>query len=244
VKALFGSVLAVGLMLPANAGAEPTARFGDAPPASRPTRPARPSAPPSAARPAPKEPWVRASAREEVRRAAEHARRGDALVALSEYNAAIRLDPSFGEAYLALGALREAMRDFAEAERVYDEAARIHDSRAAALAGRARARRALGRETEAFRDLEASLELEPDKARMKALAEWYVERRAWPAALSAWRRLYAALGDANSPERDEARLRIRALAVLAADSDPVLAGRSGEAGWVRQAFASIANRGR
>jgi tetratricopeptide (TPR) repeat protein len=227
------------------AAAEPTARFGDVP--ARPTPKAAPAPQPPAdgvrePRRAAREPWGRSSARELVRRAEAHAVRGDPAVALTEYNEALRFDPSYGPAYLGLAGLREALRDLAEAERVYDAAARLPDSRADALAGRARVRRALGRDDDAFRDLEISVELVPQRERLRTLADWYVERRAWPAALGAWRRLLSLLEAEESVDRQEARLRVQALTVLASESDPVQAPPSRS--WVRRSMASMAKRPR
>ena len=177
-----------------------------------------------------------------MRRALELAHRGDSELALTEYTEAIRLDPSFGDAYLGLGALREARGDLREAERVYDLGVKLPSSRATALDRRARVRRALGRQDDAFRDLEESVAIEPNRARLRALAEWYVERRTWPAALVAWRRLLSLLGDEPSAERDEARVQVKALSVLAADSDPVISGATHDSGWVRRSLANIAKR--
>lgn len=194
------------------------------------------------AAPPPREPWTRSSARELVRRAAEYRKRGEGALALAEYNEALRLDPSYADAYLGLASTREAMGDLGEAERVYDLAARSSEGRADALTGRARVRRALGRDADAIRDLEAAVALAPDPARLKLLASWYVERRTWPAALVAWRRVQALLEAENGPEHDEARVRVQALTLLASDSDPVALGADGDAGWVRRALATIARR--
>jgi hypothetical protein len=123
------------------------------------------------------------------------------------------------------------MGDAAEAVRVYDQAARLSSVRAPALFGRARAAKALGYETEAFRALEL-------------LAEWYVERRAWPAALVAWRRVLAGLDADAGAERERARVRVQALVLLAGETDPVVAGGAHQSSWVRRSLARMARRPR
>jgi tetratricopeptide (TPR) repeat protein len=163
---------------------------------------------------------------------------------MAELNEAVRYDPSFGEAYLELGRLREQAKDYAEAERVYELAARLPSVRAAALFGHARVSRALGRDADAFRDLEASVELEPERKRLQLLAEWYVERRAWPAALVAWRRVLASYDGEPGKERENARVRVQALVLLAADADPVIGGAEHHGGWVRRSLARIAKKPR
>ncbi|MBK7586368.1 MAG: hypothetical protein IPI67_40045 [Myxococcales bacterium] len=233
------AVLAALLFLAGAARAEPTARFPDPGQA----RAAPPPAPAELRKPA-NEPWGRSTAREHLRRASEHLRRGDTALALGELNEATRMDPSFGEAYLELGRVRELSRDFAEADRVYAAAARIPSARADALFGQARVARVLGRHADAFRALEGAVELAPERKRVQLLAEWYVERRAWPAALVAWRRVLSLLDDEQGPERDVARLRVRALVVLAAEADPVVAGASHHGSWVRRSLAQIGKKPR
>src|SRR5258706_3635607 len=87
------------------------------------------------------------SAAELVREArAQEAGREDEL-AIRRYSEALSLDPTCGDAYLGLGALRLRLGDAREAERVYSVALAHLPSLATALVGRAEARRALG-----FRD--------------------------------------------------------------------------------------------
>lgn len=179
-----------------------------------------------------------------MRRAHEHSRRGDLALAMAELNEALRFDPSFGDAYLELGRLRERSGDFGEAERVYEQAARVPSVRAEALFGQARVTRARGRDDEAFRALEASVELAPERQSLELLAEWYVQRRAWPAALVAWRRVLSTYDDEPGPERDRVRVRIQALVLLAADADPVVAGATHSRGWVRRSLARMARKPR
>jgi tetratricopeptide (TPR) repeat protein len=175
-----------------------------------------------------------------LERAVEHSRRGETALALAELHEATRFDPSFGDAYLALARLREQGGDLAEAERVYDVAARLPSARGEALFGRARVAKTLGHDAEAFRYLEASVELEPERQRLELLAEWYVERRAWPAALVTWRRVLATFDGEPGAERERARVRVQALVMLAADADPVVAGATHHGGWVRRSLAKMA----
>jgi tetratricopeptide (TPR) repeat protein len=228
----------------AGAGAQPTARFPE--PAAAPAKvapsPVVPSTPATVA-PKPSESWARRAARHQIERAESRLRQGDTSLALVEYNDAVRMDPSFGAAYLGLGAVRELIGDWREAERVYTIATRLFDSKAEALAKRAQVRRTLGRDEEAFRDLEAAVSETADRRWLRVLGDWYVERRAWPAALVTWRRYLAEAEREGGSDRSEASLRVRALSVLAAEADPVLSGRD-HPSWVRRSLAQIAERSR
>ncbi len=227
-------VLSALLLVTGPALAAPTARFPETvAPEPRPAAVEK-------AKPPAREPWGRSAARERLRRALEHGGRGDTAQALADLYEATRFDPSFGEAYLALGKLREQTGDLAEAARVYDAASRLPSVRAEALYGRARVAKSLGHDRDAFRDLEASVEIEPSRERLELLAEWYVARRAWPAALVAWRRVLALLDGEPGAARELARLRVRALVLLAADADPVVAGAGHHGGWVRRSLAQMA----
>ncbi len=221
--------------------AQPTARFPD-PTREKPAAPA-PKPPPPPPRPSPpaNESWARRAARLGVERAERRLRQGEPALAVREYTDALQMDPSFGPAYLGLGAVRELLRDFREADRVYSAATRFPDSKAEALARRSAVRRALGRHEEAFTDLESAVSEAPQRKWLRTLGDWYVERRAWPAALNAWRRFLSLAEREGSSDRDEARLRVQALSVLAAESDPVLNGED-HPSWVRRSLASIARR--
>jgi tetratricopeptide (TPR) repeat protein len=168
--------------------------------------------------------------------------RGDVALALGEYSHALAVDPSLGEAYLKLGALRERMGDPREAELVYTAATALSAARAQALFARAMLRKHAARTSEALADLETSSELDPAHDTLIELGALYTELRAWPAALAVYRRLlYDAerLGDTHAS--NETRLEVRALRVLAGETDA-----SKEHGsphdWVRLALSSIAKR--
>jgi tetratricopeptide (TPR) repeat protein len=235
----------VAFLLAAAAAAEPTARFDDV---SRPSPRLAPG-PAGSARAlirtasSPRdESWATRGARELVERARWLERNGEAARALRFYTDAIQMDPSHGPAHLGLGRLREALGDAVEAERAYGEATRIQAVAAEALALRARLRRSQGRRDAALADLQGAVALEATPPRVQLLAAWFVEAGAWPAALAAWRRLLAA-AESGDPSVDagRARVQVRALEVLAGESDPVSAGASHPA-WERRALRAIARR--
>jgi len=153
------------------------------------------------------------------------------------------MDGTYGAAHLGLARMREALGDFGEAERLYTMASRISDVATEAYTRRARMQRRRGNDAEALRDLETAVSLNPEaQDRLRELAGWYVERNAWPAALSIWRRLLEKnllSGDASAAS--EARVQVRALSLLAGDADVVQSAR-GDASWVRRALARIARR--
>ncbi len=245
-------VAAVAILLaPVVVEAAPTARFDDLgspqkPAQSEPPPPPTPAAPVvgTAPRSARLESWATRASRELVRRADISHRRGQSGEALALLTEAVRMDPTFGPAYLALGRLRESLGDPAEAERVYGKATRLREGGADAFRARAELRHRDGRVRDALADLEAALaQRDTDLALLRLLTRWYVEQRAWPAALGTARRTLAQLErDASMREEDmvSARLQVRALTVLAAETDPVLFANSD--GWVRRALASIARR--
>ena len=227
--------------------APPTARFDDPTPTVAPSPQARPPNP--ATRPAPrpsvaKESWATRAARALSERARQARARGATGDALRLYTEAVRMDPSFGPAYLGLGELRAALGDWGEAERVYEMALRLPAAGAAALAARGRLRYQRGDVEGAVGDMEASLEREPrNTARLAQLAAWHVATQSWAAALVAWRRLLVQrerLG--QDAAADQARTQIRALTILAAEADPVHGIGGAHPNWVRRALARIAVR--
>lgn len=164
--------------------------------------------------------------------------------ALTAYNEAVRMDTSYGPAYLGLGRLRERMGHFSEAERVYGKAIRLRGVSAQALAHRAKLRDRLGRRQAAIEDMHASLERDPQQLDSAVtLASWYVEGQAWPAALAMWRHVLSLHRRAGrTAEAQQAKIKVQALAMLSSNLDPVTAGGA-EASWVRQALARIGRRG-
>jgi tetratricopeptide (TPR) repeat protein len=168
--------------------------------------------------------------------------RGDIAQALQEYTASIGIDSTLGAAYLRLGALRQRMGDPREADLVYSEAARLTDMRSQALLERSHLRRAVGLSAQAVSDLESAVELDDSRALLEELARDYVELHAWSAALAVFRRIAASAaetGDAAALET--ARLEVRALRVLAAETDPSQDVPQ-KHDWVSRALRSIARR--
>jgi tetratricopeptide (TPR) repeat protein len=177
-----------------------------------------------------------------LERAREFERRADLAQALREYTESIALDSTLGEAYLRLGALRERLGDVREAELVYSQALRFADSNARALLQRSHLRRALGRSVQALTDLEASVELEASREALEELARLYVQAHAWSAALSTFRRIESSARESGDKAGlDSAALEVRALRVLAAETDPC-AQRAPKHDWVGRALSHIARR--
>jgi len=252
------ALFALGLLLSTvRAAAQATARFDDAPtPGSENVAPAAPVAAPPAP-PTPSIPLVtpanpgatpavgftRRLALSHFERAELLDERGEIPLALREYSAAIEIDSTFGDAYLKLGALRERMGDPREADLVYSAATSLPDIRARALVQRSHLRRSAGLGADALRDLETAVELdEDDRALLAELAQDYVELHAWAAALAVFRRistLASESGDARALE--SAQLEVRALRVLAAETDPTRE-RGAKHDWVSRSLASIARR--
>lgn len=225
------------LTLTGSALAQPSARFDDVPATPPPPKPLPKP-------PAHHESWATSAARELTSRAEARWRVGDTGNALRLYTEAVRMDPGFGPAYLGLGTLREAVGDLNEALRVYTLATRVRDGRALAFERRALLEKKLNNERQAFDDLQVAVDLAPDDiSRRERLGRWYVEGRAWGAALAVWRGVVAELekrSDAGA-ELARARVQVRALTLLAADVDPVTGPGSRES-WVRASLSSIAQR--
>ena len=186
--------------------------------------------------------WSRRLASSHYQRATELEQRGDVAQALREYSATIAIDSTLGDAYLRLGALRERMGDTREAELIYSEAIRLGDSRAQALVQRSHLHRAAGRSKQALSDLETAVELEPNREALQELAQHYVEAHAWVAALATFRRIASsAQASGESAVAESARLEVRALRVLAAESD-ASDEPSKRHDWVGRSLARIARR--
>jgi tetratricopeptide (TPR) repeat protein len=182
------------------------------------------------------------SVAELVRQARAHEEAHQDDLAARRYTEALALDPTDGEAYLGLAALRIRAGDAREAERVYSVALSHVPSLAAALAGRAEARWALGFREEAERDLEEYARGHEESAALRLLAGWYAEEGKMPAQLATWRRLRvlaARSGDA-ALER-EAKTMVRALQLLVDAADPVLSPP--DHAPTRAGLAAIARRG-
>ncbi len=187
--------------------------------------------------------WATAQATELTRQGREHAGRGDTETATRRYLDAIHFDPTYGAAYLGLGALQEAAGDPREAERTYATSLDHVTGFAEAHRARARLRIRQRRAAEAVADLEAAAALEPtDLATLRELGAAYMSAGALPAALAVTRRV-AAIAEAAGETQiaGEARLSGRALSLLLGAVDPVAAGAVGR-GPVRSALAATARR--
>jgi tetratricopeptide (TPR) repeat protein len=251
------------------AHAQATARFADVPSTPAPTAPAppapttmpalatpiaTPATPPAVAEPiaapgaesqsgsAPQAGFTRRLALSHLERAEALEARGDIAQALREYTESVGIDPTLGDAYLRLGALREKMGDPREAELVFSEALMLPDTRAKALLERSHLRRKAGLGALALSDLESAVELDDRRALLEELAQDYVELHAWSAALAVFRRVAASAAEnGDAPGLETARLEVRALRVLAAETDPSQE-RPPKHDWVARALRSIARR--
>ena len=186
--------------------------------------------------------WASSAAAELTRQGREHAKDGDDALAVRRFADAVRLDPSFGPAYLDLAAARERAGDFVEAERTYGVAIEHVPSFVAAFRARAALLRKMGETAREVADLEHLTRIAGGPDTLRALAARYVEDRAWPAALATFRRLRM-LAEQSGDEQllRETTVQVRALGVLCGELDPVVAG-AGDRDWVRRAVASVARR--
>ena len=183
-----------------------------------------------------------ASAIELLREAREHEARQDDFVALRRYTEALSLDPTLGDAYLGLAALRLRRGDAREAERVYDIALSRLPAFGAALVGRAEARWALGYRAEAELDLESYARGTEDPGALRELAGWYAQEAQAPAQLAIWRRIHSmAAARSDAVLEHEARTMVRALQILVGGADP--AARPTGTDPVRRGIARVAARG-
>jgi hypothetical protein len=189
---------------------------------------------------APQAGFTRRLALSHLERAEAFEARGDIAQALREYTESVSIDPTLGDAYLRLGVLREKMGDPREAELVFSEALTLPDTRAKALLERSHLRRKAGMSALALSDLESAVELDDHRALLEELAQDYVELHAWSAALAVFRRVAASAAETgDAPGLETARLEVRALRVLAAETDPSQE-RPPRHDWVARALRSIA----
>ncbi|HEY8038220.1 MAG TPA: tetratricopeptide repeat protein [Polyangiaceae bacterium] len=182
------------------------------------------------------------SSDELVRQARAHEAVHEDDLAVRRYMEALTLDPTSGDAWLGLGALRMRLGEAAEAVRVYEAALARVPTLARAIEGRARARWALGRHGEAETDLEAYAALAGGAASLRELATWYGADGRTPAQLAVWRRLLATAAQAEDAALEhEARRMVRALVILVDGADPASSPAAMDA--TRRALAAIAKRG-
>jgi len=162
-----------------------------------------------------------------VQSARAHESRGEPDVALRQYNDAVSLDPTCGNGWLGLGALRARTGDLAEAERVYNTALSHLPTLTSAIAGRARSRWQLGRTGEAEVDMrryiEASFGSDVRSALdgLVELASWYGAINRAPAQLASWRRVASLAHGHDDALETRARATIAALVLVVGPADPV-----------------------
>jgi tetratricopeptide (TPR) repeat protein len=184
--------------------------------------------------------WTRLAAESWLERAQARARRGDTAEAITAYTEALRIAPSSGTACLELATLRLALGDSREAERLLSQATRISEVRAEALTRRAHFYFAQQRSELGLLDLQAAATTEPTAQRLRELASYYVQRRAWVAALAIYRKLYASLStQASSADVRETEDTLAALSALAAEADGAQHDMA-ELDWVRSALRHLA----
>jgi len=182
------------------------------------------------------------SAGELLREAHEHVATHDDLVAVRRYSDALALDPTLGDAYLGLGALRLRRGDPREAERVFDVALSRMPNLYRALVGRAEARWALGFHAEAEDDLQAYVHAAADPGALRELAGWYADELRVPAQLATWRQIRAMANEhGDAALEHEAQTMVRALQILVGGADPVT--RPPALDPVRRGIARVATRG-
>lgn len=175
-----------------------------------------------------------------VRSGEAHESAGDPEIAARRYTDALTLDPTSEQAYLHLGALRAHQGDGREAVRVYSVALSHMPGFHLARKARAQAYWQSGAREEAERDLEDYLDKSPDdEASLRTLADWYGLHGRHAAQLATWRRLRARARDEGTQK--EAATMVRALQIMVAPADPVLAPESSEP--VRRSVARITRRG-
>lgn len=187
--------------------------------------------------------WSTRQAVELTRQGAAALEQGRTEDAARRFLEAIRFDATHGPAYLALGNMYERKGEPDEAARTYAVGIEraptftpLHVARGSLLLR-------LGRAEDAAGDLRVASSLEPDEpAILRDLAAALARASAMPAALCVSRRLEAlALSRGDAALAAEARTRVRALALLVAEGDPVTAGADASSA-VRRALARHAQR--
>jgi tetratricopeptide (TPR) repeat protein len=186
--------------------------------------------------------YANSSADELIREAKIHAAGDEVDLAMRRYTEALALDPTSGDAYLGLAALRLRLGQSREAEQVYSTALEHMPALNDALAGRAHARRAMGARDLADRDLSDYATKTENVGAWRELARWYGEEGRFTAELSVWRGVLE-LAETRSDDalEVEAHKTIRALAVLAKPIDPAAFPPSTD--LTRRTLANIARRG-
>jgi Tfp pilus assembly protein PilF len=184
-----------------------------------------------------------ATARELVRQGREYASRQEDASAIRRFSDALVIDPTYGPAYVELGAARERTGDIDEAERVYERGIAYAPRFSGTYLARGELRQRRGERAQAAMDFETASRLGGGDARsLQKIAAHEVAVRAWPAALARYRWLATSAAVSHDLEQEhDASVQAAALSILCAELDPVRAGATGR-GWVRASEASVARR--
>jgi tetratricopeptide (TPR) repeat protein len=164
---------------------------------------------------------------------------GDRVSARAYYRDAISADPSYADAYVALGELELSRDAYRDAEATFRVGLVRAGSDARLWIGLARALTGLGAPDDADSVLaQADAQLPEDVGLLAFRAEHAEQRGRWSLALSITRRLVAIAARDGDRDREAAlRARARALEVLVGELDPVRAPPSA-ASRVRRLLAS------
>jgi tetratricopeptide (TPR) repeat protein len=179
--------------------------------------------------------WSALAASTWLARARRHVAQGDTFAAIRDYTEALRIDPDSGAACLELAAIRGALGDYRDAVWLLNRASALPETRGEALSRRAELHLGMGKRELALADLRAAVESAPTAEHLRALAAFYVQEKAWVAALAAWRRLEVTMNPSDASARSEAREMVAALGALAAEADGVQHDMR-ERSWVRRAL--------
>lgn len=172
--------------------------------------------------------WATARARSLTDQGRAHFAAGHVDLALKRYNEALEIDSTFGEAYLALAALRESTGEVAEAERVLELGLDRIPGFAEGLQARGDLLARDRRPAEAVASFLAVLALRPDDPEaLRRIVATAPQGGLLPVALGAARRLAALATSAGDPKLElEMRREATALSRLLGELDPVRAGAS------------------
>jgi tetratricopeptide (TPR) repeat protein len=183
------------------------------------------------------------SADELVRQARAHEEAHEEDIAARRYTDALMIEANNGAAWIGLAELRYRLGELAEAERVYTAALVRMPTLYLALEGRARCLWALGRHADAEASLQAYADAVGDPSALRALAAWFGVDGRSPAQLATWRRLLAMGTERTDVALSaEARLMVRALAIIVDGADP--AASPVDVDPTRRQLARIARAGR
>lgn len=168
---------------------------------------------------------------------------GHVDLAIERYRQAIEIDPTFGNAYLALGKLREGSGDVVEAERTYSTGIDHVAAFAEGFLARGELRAHLAKPEPAMVDLMAALALKSDDLPShRRVRDVCITLGKLPVALAIGRKMVAlAHSQADLAAEHDAEITVSALSMLIGFVDPVADGT--HRGAVRLALAKLATHG-